>query len=427
MIFKKIIKTVISWLQRVRSKFSVKRILEKFYFIKNAKKYTEFYDQQFIHMSELGKEFENYEHNNFTADTSQKVKNIALFLPQFHQIPENDKWWGKNYTEWNSLLRGFPQYKGHYQPHLPHDMGFYNLLNEEALKFQCDIAKNYGIYGFCFYFYWFNGRRILEKPFDFFINSEINMPFCFFYANDSWTRTWHGFSQDGKNNDQEILLEQNHNDKDDLNLINYLITVFKDQRYIKINNKPVFIVYHTYLYADFKKTADLWRNEVKKNGFDDLLLLNVMMPDQQSKDPSDIGTDAMVQFSPVSCLQETVAVETLNRSFQGQVLDYEKLAASEKKRKFEFPVFRAAFPSWDNEARRPGKGISYKGSTPDMFYEYFKAMYEYAQKNPVDQESLLFLNAWNEWAEGAHLEPDKKYGYAYLNRIAKVIREKNGQ
>jgi hypothetical protein len=422
MILKKI-KTKLQYYHKIIiNKFSLNNFIDKLNLIKNAKKYSDFYYAQSKHMNELGKDFENFEVNNFEEKKINKVKNIALYLPQFHSIPENDKWWGKNYTEWNNLIRGFPQYIDHYQPHIPHDMGFYNLLHEDVLKHQTEIAKNYGIYGFCFYFYWFNGRRILEKPVNLFIDKQIEMPFCLFYANDSWTRTWHGFSQNGKNNEQEVLLEQNHNDEDDMNLINYLITIFKDKRYIKIKNKPVFIVYHTHLYNDFQKTAACWKNEVKKNGFDDLFLINVMMPDQQTMVPSDIGTDAMMQFSPISCKQETLEVEKLNQFFQGQAIDYAKLVESEKERCFDFPVFRAAFPSWDNEARRPGKGISYKGSTPDKFYEYFKSMYKYAEKNPIEEESLLFINAWNEWAEGAHLEPDKKYGYAFLNRIAKVIR-----
>lgn len=393
---------------------------------KETIKYVNFYNEQCRKTMSLDVEntFEQYEKKELDQSKVERVKHIALYLPQFHTVPENDKWWGKNYTEWNNLVRGFPQYVGHYQPHLPHDVGFYNLLDEDVLKHQVEIAKNYGIFGFCYYYYWFNGRKILEKPLELLLKSDVDMPFCIFYANDGWTRTWHGFSQDGQSH-EEVLLEQNHNDQDDINFIENAITLFKDKRYIKIKNKPLFIIYHTHLYDDFKKTSQVWREKVKEAGFDDLLLLNVQMPDQENSSPVEIGTDAMMQFSPICCLQEGAEYEKLNPYFDGVVHDYEKLVESEIKREFSYPVFRGVFPSWDNEARRPGKGISYKGSSPELFYEYLKNINDFSQKNRIDEESVVFVNAWNEWAEGAHMEPDKKYGYSFLNRVAKVIEERN--
>lgn len=375
----------------------------------------------------IGDNFIKYKSYSFSNEQVSKIKNIALYLPQFHSIPENDEWWGKNFTEWNNVVKAVPQYLGQHQPQLPIDLGFYDLLNEQTLVQQVDIARNYGIYGFCYYFYWFNGRRILDKPLEILLNNEdISMPFCLFWANDSWVRTWHGFS-DFEQGDR-TLLQQIHNDEDDVAVMEYLCkNIFNDIRYIKVNNKPVFVLYHIYLFKNINHTIEVWRRICKQNGFDDILILNVMMPDLTAVDPTTYGFDATLQFSPIATLKEDASVEILNPQFSGDVYSYEAVVKDEIIRKFpHHNVVRGAFMAWDNEARRPTKGISYAGSSPQLFLEYLTSMSKYALDNKINGESFVFINAWNEWAEGAHLEPDREYGYAWLEVVANVINFYNG-
>lgn len=372
----------------------------------------------------LGKNFKPDERYFIDRKDVEKVKHIAFYLPQFHTIPENDKWWGKNFTEWNNVVKTIPQFIGHNQPHLPYDLGFYNLLDSEIWKQQINIAKNYGLYGFCFYFYWFNGKRLLEKPIDLFLNSkELDFPFCFFWANDSWVRTWHGFS-DFERGDR-ILLEQNHNTEDDINVMNYLLhNVFKDERYIKINGKPLFIIYHTHLFNDIIKTIDMWRKMCKKH-FKDIFLLHVMMPGQENNNAKELGFDGKLQFSPIGCSKKKLKVKIISKYYEGVVYDYSHLVEEEISRKFKYAdVIRGCFPTWDNEGRKPAKGICYHNYSSELFKRYLIEMNKYALKHKIENESFVFLNAWNEWAEGAHLEPDREYGYTWLNVIAEVINNR---
>lgn len=375
---------------------------------------------------QLGVNYKKHEKYEISFKQASIVKNIALYLPQFHSIPENNEWWGQNFTEWQNVVKAVPQYEGEHQPQLPVDLGFYDLTQKKTWLQQIEMAKNYGLYGFCYYFYWFNGRRILEKPLDLFLfNQDLDMPFCLFWANDSWVRTWHGFSDTDKD-ESRLLLEQNHNDQDDTDVMIYLCeNAFNDSRYIKINNKPVFILYHTYIFQDIKRTTNKWRTICKSYGFDDLYLMHVQMPNQLNTDPCKLGFDAMMQFSPLGCKREKSMVNVLNDDFHGETFSYKELVNDELNRKFEHPTARGCFMSWDNEARRPTKGISYTGSSPELFERYLKSVNQFANKNRLDGEALVFLNAWNEWAEGAHLEPDREYGYAWLKSLYNVVYQNN--
>lgn len=394
----------------------------KIFKTKNDKLLKEEYQRLSIRSKSLGKSFVDQVDIGCSIQQASKVKNVALYLPQFHTIPENDEWWGKNFTEWQNVAKAVPQYYGQHQPQLPVDLGFYDLTNKSVWQQQIDMAKKYGLYGFCYYFYWFNGRRILEKPLDLFLkNQDLDMPFCLFWANDSWVRTWHGFS-DKDSNETRVLLEQNHNDDDDVNIMEYLCqNVFNDSRYIKINNRPVFIVYHTYIFKDMKKTTDNWRKICKNHGFDDLYLMHVQMPNQLDVNPKEKGFDALMQFSPLGCKRISSKVSKLNNKFEGETFSYPKLVEDEVNRSFDYPIARGCFMSWDNEARRPTKGISYTENSPELFKQYLKSMNDYAKKYPLENESIVFINAWNEWAEGAHLEPDREYGYAWLDKVSEVV------
>ncbi|MCC5450494.1 glycoside hydrolase family 99-like domain-containing protein [Rheinheimera sp. UJ51] len=384
--------------------------------------YTKFHRQMSERSRKYGPNFVNYHQKNISLEQRERVKNIALYLPQFHKVKENDEWWGNNFTEWQSVTRAVPQYYGQYQPHLPVDTGFYDLMNPKVLKEQALLAKNYGIYGFCFYFYWFNGRRILETPLNNLLNDKsIDIPFCLFWANDSWSRTWHGFSELDKN-EKKILIEQSHSYADSIELMNYLcLEVFSDSRYIKVNNKPLFTVYHTDAFDSLSETAQVWQQIAKKFGFDGLLLIHVQRDHQVNMNPHDIGFDSAMQFSPLGCYKEPVSVEMLNPDFQGNVFSYKDLIEKELDRTFTFPIIRGAFMSWDNEARRPTKGVSYQGSSPELFKKYLSQMNKFASENRVDGDAIVFINAWNEWAEGAHLEADREYGYAWLDIVSKVV------
>lgn len=375
--------------------------------------------------SSLASEFVPFIKKELARDQVERVKHLAFYLPQFHPIPENDEWWGKNFTEWNSVVKAVPQFFGHHQPQLPVDTGFYNLLDKGVWEQQLEIAKNYGLFGFCFYFYWFNGRRVLEKPLELFLdNPDLDFPFCYFWANDSWVRTWHGFS-DFEQGDR-VLLDQKHNDADDINVMTYLCRrVFSDRRYILLNRKPLMIVYHTHLFPDIKKTTAVWRQIARDHGFDDLALFYVMMPGQENSNPIEQGFDGMIQFSPIGMKKVKADVQVLNPNFKGEIYSYLDAIAGEINREFcNATVIRNCFMAWDNEARRPEKGISYTGSSPRLFSEYLSNMDNYALSHKVEGESLVFINAWNEWAEGAHLEPDRRFGYAWLDVLAKVIAQK---
>ena len=222
---------------------------------------------------------------------SSKTKLIAFYLPQYHPVPENDQWWGEGFTEWRNVMEGKPLFRGHYQPHIPADLGFYDLRVEETRDAQAKLAEEHGIHGFCYYHYWFNGKRILERPFNEVLKSgKPDFPFCLCWANENWTRVWDG----GENH---ILLEQNYNERDDLEHIRALIPAFKDPRYIMIDGKPLFLVYRTESLPDPKKTAEIWRTEARKSGIKELYLARVESF-TANVNPNEIGFDASVEFAP---------------------------------------------------------------------------------------------------------------------------------
>lgn len=353
------------------------------------------------------------------------VKPIAIYLPQFHPFPENDIWWGKGFTEWTNVTKSKPKFKGHYQPHLPKDLGFYDLRLEETMFAQAELAKYYGIYGFCYYHYWFNGKLLMEKPLENMLeSSRIDIPFCLCWANENWTRKWDG-------NDESILIKQNYNKEDDINHILYLIRFFKDNRYIKINGKPVLIVYRADLHPDIISATTLWREEVKKAGFPDLYLISVENF-KKDIDPKNFNFDAGMEFAPDFTLArqkylkkfparyilEKILHKTGIRQsghFTNNVFSYENLVNSSiNKSEINYKRFKTICPSWDNSARRENGATIYHGSTPEKFGEWVRFVTKYTKNQFQEQECLFFINAWNEWAEGSHLEPDLANGTAYL-------------
>jgi lipopolysaccharide biosynthesis protein len=353
-----------------------------------------------------------------------QVKLIAFYLPQYHPIPENDEWWGKGFTEWTNVSKAKPLFPGHYQPHLPADLGFYDLRLPEAREAQAELAREYGIYGFCYYHYWFNGKRLLERPFNEVLASgKPDFPFCLCWANENWTRVW-----DGQN--KHILMEQKYCEEDDREHIRSLIKAFKDPRYIKIDGKPIFLIYRSSNLPNPLQTTSIWREEAQKMGIEDLFLCRVESFNDENKSLVKQGFDAAIEFQPQwKPLLNKTKMWRLGRKLriwdkvyrENFIFDY--AATVEKMLQKPIPshkYFRCVTPMWDNSARRKDNALILKNSSPDV-YEYWlkKVIEQGAASNP--EENIVFINAWNEWAEGNHLEPCQKWGRAYLEATLRAV------
>lgn len=348
------------------------------------------------------------------------VKLIAFYLPQFHPFPENDKWWGKGFTEWDNVTKAVPMFLGHYQPHLPVDLGFYDLRLIETQKRQIELAKQYGVFGFCYYYYWFNGKKLMETPLDNFINNpeELDIPFCLCWANENWTRRWDG-------NDDDILISQDYSSKEDLEFIKDLKKYINDSRYIKVDNKPLILVYKPQLLPNPKNTFAIWREYCKKEGIGELYILGAKRHDFDLE-AEDYGLDGAYEFPPNYPHPNQVKenVKFLNPDYEPTVYDLEKFVEDKDyvTKEENYEKFKTVIPYWDNTPRRLKDGQVYIGN-PNVYKKWLKEAMNYTKSNLANNKQFVFINAWNEWAEGAHLEPDRKYGYAYLKATAESIVE----
>lgn len=355
---------------------------------------------------------------------SAPVRLIAFYLPQFHAIKENNEWWGEGFTEWTNVRPAKPLYQGHYQPHVPHpDIGYYNLLNVDAQRKQIELAKEYGVGGFCFYFYWFAGERLLESPtLSYLQNKDLDLPFCLCWANENWSRRWDGL-------DSEILIGQDHTPEDDIAFISYLSKYLKDERYIKIDGKPLVLVYRPSLLPDATATAMRWRQWCKDNGVGEIYLAYTQS--FEATDPSKYGFDAAIEFPPNNSAPPdlTASVSPVVGDFAGKVYDWSVFTKRSKQYKHtDYKLYRSVCPSWDNTARRKSKSISFVNSSPCGYQEWLcDAVKETLNQATSPDENLVFVNAWNEWAEGAHLEPDMRYGYAYLEATRLAMTRSSAQ
>lgn len=346
------------------------------------------------------------------------AKCIAFYLPQFHAIPENDRWWGKGFTEWRSVGRGLPRFEGHFQPRLPGELGYYDLTDPTVMPRQVAMAREAGLAGFCFYFYRFNRTRLIEAPIEMFLaNERLDMPFCIMWANENWTRQWDGL-------ESEILIKQDYREEDDEELVADLDRHFSDARYIRIGGRPLFIIYRPSLIPDTARTLVRWRGMITaKSGADPMIL---MVQGFGEYDPRAFGLDGAIEFPPHKF---NINLPTINERFlrldpnhTGAIQSYDDLADRAMAVPTpDYPLVRAVMPSWDNDSRRQGRGTTFHGSTPRKYELWLKAAVDHACRHPVGGESLVFINAWNEWAEAAYLEPDVHFGGAYLNATARAL------
>ncbi len=354
--------------------------------------------------------------DRFSAEAA-KVKLIAFYLPQYHPFPENDEWWGKGFTEWTNVSKAVPQYTGHYQPHLPGELGFYDLRLPEVQRRQVELAKQYGIFGFSFYYYWFNGKRLLERPLDQFIaDPEIDFPFCLCWANENWTRRWDGQESD-------ILIGQDHSVESDIAFIRDIAPYFRHKNYIKVDGRPVLIVYRPQIMPDPIGTAKRWKEYCQETGIGDVYL--VAAQTFGLSDPRQVGFDAAVEFPPHGIVipEITKQVEILNPNYAGKVYNYQHVVGYMMQKSVpDYPLFRTVMTAWDNTARRQNNAHIFVNSSPALYQSWLTNDIEYTQRNLEEKERFVFINAWNEWAEGTHLEPDRKYGYAFLQSTMDALR-----
>lgn len=356
-----------------------------------------------------------------------KARLIAFYLPQYHPIPENNAWWGKGFTEWTNVVRARPLFKGHYQPHFPADLGFYDLRMPEVRQAQADLAREYGIHGFCYYHYWFNGQRVLERPFNEVLESKKpDFPFCLCWANENWTRAWDGRSG-------ETILTQAYSEEDDLAHIQWLAGVFKDARYIRVQGKPLFLVYRASQIPNPNKTISIWREEAKRLGIGDLFLCRVeSFPNEKNIDPETQGFDASVEFQPdwsmlgkslrSSKLWRVAQILGVSKAFlQHRIFDYGSIVDKMiQKSPADYLRFPCVTPSWDNTPRRNRSGVIFKDSSPEKFGKWLRDVIARILQNK-SLDNIVFVNAWNEWAEGNHLEPCQRWGLAYLEEVRSAI------
>jgi glycosyltransferase involved in cell wall biosynthesis len=346
-----------------------------------------------------------------------RVKILAYYLPQFHTFPENDKWWGTGFTEWTNIARGVPRFKDHYQPRIPRDLGFYSLTDVETIRKQVQLAQAGGVHGFVFYYYWFNGKRLLEQPVEKFLEErDINMPFCLMWANENWTRRWDGL-------EGEVLISQDYLANDDDRLLADFCRHFKDPRYIRIQGQPLLMIYRPGLITNAAEVIARWRKVfVTKFGENPIIIMSQSFDDY---DPMKFGMDGAIEFPPHKLTKHVPLVnceaKVLDDTFAGQIYSYDDVAkCSIDEPTPDFPLIKTIVPSWDNDARRQGAGLVIHGSTPQKYEAWLSALVEKSRRASFFGEPIVCVNAWNEWCEGAYLEPDLHFGSAYLNATARA-------
>jgi len=346
----------------------------------------------------------------------QTPRFIAFYLPQYHPIPINDESWGKGFTEWTNVTKAQPLFEGHYQPHLPTELGFYDLRLKETRLQQIALAREFGIDGFCYHYYWFSGERVLEQPMnDMLADPDSDMPFCVCWANENWTRRWDAA-------DRQLIMEQKYRPEDDLNFIRDLVPVLQDPRYIKVDGRPFLIVYCPQHMPDARKSSEVWREYCREIGLGEIHICGALT--HGNDDYTRFGFDSGVEFPPHNAYEGYMNHEIqFHEPHRGTAMQYGTVAQSFLDRHYTGErIYKTVFPSWDNTARTQNRAVFMYNGTPEN-YEYWLAATVDQVQEQNDSDPLVFINAWNEWAEGCHLEPDRRYGRAFLKATLDV---KNG-
>ena len=351
----------------------------------------------------------------------KRARVIAFYLPQFHPIPENDDWWGKGFTEWTNVARARPLFRGHQQPRLPADLGFYDLRVPEVRAAQAKMAAESGVEGFCYWHYWFNGRRLLERPFNEVLNSgEPNFPFCLGWANESWTGVWN-------NEPRRMLIEQTYpGEADDRAHFDYLLQAFMDPRYITVDGKPLLYIYKPLKMPDSKRRLDRWRDWARQAGLKGLYIVGNNQLDFD--DAESLGLDGAVISTLGIVTDERQWINKAKWLYWGmkrrfaiggpRFVQYREAIKHlvPDLSKFKFDAYPSVFPNWDHTPRSGRKGLVLANSTPDLFASHVKKAADEVADRPGDRR-LIFLKSWNEWAEGNYIEPDARWGSKYLKAL----------
>lgn len=390
-------------IHRVKYKLKEKKEISKKYKIKRG--YHSFYQEDM----------------DFKGEATVKV--LAFNLPQYHTFPENDKWWGKGFTEWTNTRKSRPRFETHYQPREPHeDIGYYDLSKVENLQMQSELAKRHKIYGFCYYYYWFSGHRLMEKPLDLLLeHPEINMPFCLCWANENWTRAWDGLNKD-------ILIKQDYTEKDKYNFIVDIKKYIDDDRYIRVNDKPIIIVYNPSAIPDVKDVFNTWKKMAVKVGIGEISIWIIRSFNNTIKSMNlEEVVDKEIEFPPHN-IQKMCNSEIYNEVVGdniGRIYDYtdlvNKIIKNRKENYKEKNLYRTVMLGWDNAARRINGFNTFESYDLEKYYEWLKLNICTTEEEFNKEERFTFINAWNEWAEGTYLEPDRKYGYANLNATTQAV------
>lgn len=350
------------------------------------------------------------------------MKILALHLPAFHRIPENDEWRGDGFTEWDNVKKGKPLYKNHIQPLVPLNNNYYDLTHIDVLKRQFSIANEFGVDGFVFYHYWFKGHKLFEKPLENLLKEKnIKSEYCLCWANETWSRTWEG-------NNRDILIKQDYGTYDDwINHIKYLFNFFKDDRYIKINGHPVLFVYSVNQIPDCDKMFKARNTYLNNLGLNDIYLIEFLRA--KNSKPASVCSKGVIEFEPMYTIRYDLSIFEKGKRFickKAGLIDfqnYDKVWKKILKRKKYYPskiLFKSCFVAWDNSPRKGKKNsIILKGATPQKFGKYFLRLLESRRKGASND--IVIINAWNEWGEGAILEPTKQFGYSYLNELKNAI------